>query len=102
MVDIVIVPSLTETGAIAVLEAMATGKCVIASNIYPINLYISHGINGFLFNNFHEATEILRGILEGSVNTELVSAKAQEYAKNHDYRVICKVLEQVYRQGLAR
>jgi glycosyltransferase involved in cell wall biosynthesis len=102
MVDIVIVPSLTETGAIAVLEAMAAGKCVIASNIYPINLYISHGINGFLFNNFHEATEILRGILEGSVNTGSVSAKAQEYAKNHDYRIICKVLERVYRRGLTR
>jgi glycosyltransferase involved in cell wall biosynthesis len=102
MVDIVIVPSLTETGAIAVLEAMAAGKCVIASNIYPINLYISHGINGFLFNNFHEATEILRGILEGSVKIGTVSAKAQEYAKNHDYRIICKVLEQVYRRGLTR
>jgi glycosyltransferase involved in cell wall biosynthesis len=102
MVDIVIVPSLTETGAIAVLEAMASGKCVIASNIYPINLYISHGINGFLFNNFHEATEILRGILEGSVDMGSVSAKAQEYAKKHDYRIICKVLEQVYRRGLTR
>jgi glycosyltransferase involved in cell wall biosynthesis len=100
MVDVVIIPSLTETGAIAVLEAMAAGKCVIASNIYPINLYISHGINGFLFNNFHEATEILRGILEGSVDMGSVSAKAQEYAKNHDYRIICKVLEQVYRRGL--
>jgi glycosyltransferase involved in cell wall biosynthesis len=102
MVDVVIVPSLIETGAIAVLEAMAAGKCVVASNIYPINLYISHGINGFLFNNFHEATEILRGILAGSINTGSISAKAQEYAKNHDYRVICKVLEQIYRQGLMR
>jgi glycosyltransferase involved in cell wall biosynthesis len=49
-VDVVIVPSLIETGAIVVLEAMTAGKCVVASDIYPINLYISHGLNGFLFN----------------------------------------------------
>jgi glycosyltransferase involved in cell wall biosynthesis len=102
MVDIVIVPSLIETGAITVLEAMAAGKCVVASNIYPINLFISHGINGFLFNTPSEATKIISSILAGFVNIELVSAKAQEYAKNHDYRVICKVLERVYRRGLMR
>ncbi|MCC6056340.1 MAG: glycosyltransferase family 4 protein [Desulfurococcaceae archaeon] len=99
MVDVVIVPSLHETGAIAVLEAMAAGKCVVASNIYPINVYISHGVNGFLFNTPSEAAKIVSNILTGSIDIERVSAKAQECAKNHDYRVVCKVLEQIYCQG---
>jgi len=48
---------------------------------YPINLYISHGINGFLFNMLSKATEIASSILAGSIDIELVSAKSQRYAK---------------------
>jgi len=99
IVDIVIVPSFTETGAIIVLEAMAARKCVVTSNIYLINLYVSHVINSFLFNTPSEAAEIISNILAESVNIEHILAKAQEYAKNHDYRVTCKVLEQIHRQS---
>jgi glycosyltransferase involved in cell wall biosynthesis len=99
IVDIVIVPSFTETGAIIVLEAMAAGKCVVTSNIYLINLYVSHVINSFLFNTPSEVAEIISNILAESVNIEHILAKAQEYTKNHDYRVTCKVLEQIHRQS---
>jgi glycosyltransferase involved in cell wall biosynthesis len=64
-----------------VLEAMAAGKCVVTSNIYPINLYVSHVINSFLFNTPSEAAEIISNILAESVNIEHILAKAQEYAK---------------------
>ena len=95
-VDIILVPSLIETGAITVLEAMAAGKCVIASNIYPINLYISHGLNGFLFNTSSEAARAILNVLEGCVNIKSISKEAQKYAKNHDYRIVCKSLEKIY------
>ena len=95
-VDVVIVPSFVETGAIVVLEAMAAGKCVIASNIYPINLYISHGLNGFLFNTPSEAAEAILNILEGCVDVKFISKEAQKYAEKHDYRVVCQALENVY------
>jgi glycosyltransferase involved in cell wall biosynthesis len=99
-VDVVIVPSLIETGAITVLEAMAAGKCVVASDIYPINLYISHGLNGFLFNTPREAAKILLDVLEGCVDLESISKEAQRCAEKHDYRVICQALENVYYRGL--
>jgi glycosyltransferase involved in cell wall biosynthesis len=98
-VDVVVVPSLTETGAIVVLEAMAAGKCVVASNIYPINLYITHKLNGFLFNTPSEAAKIILDILEGCVDIKSVSKEAQKYAKEHDYRIICRTLERVYYHG---
>ena len=44
-----IVPSLFETFGMSVLEALATGCCVIASNVGGIPEYIRHGFNGLLF-----------------------------------------------------
>jgi len=100
LVDIVIVPSLVETGAIVVLEAMASGKCVIASNIYPINQYIIHGINGFLFDTVSNAIQILLNIIEGAIDLNKISLKAQEEAQKYDYRFVCAKLEKLYRNAL--
>ena len=96
MVNVVIVPSIRETGAITVLEAMAAGKVVIASDIYPINLYIRHGSNGFLFRSCEEASEIIQYIAENELRVRSIMLKAQEYAKLHDFRSVCRKLELAY------
>lgn len=95
-VDVVVVPSLTETGAIVVLEAMAAGKVVLASNIYPINLYIDHGYNGFLFKNSQEAAKVLEAVVENYAEIKKISLNAQKVARQYDYRIVCRKLEQVY------
>ena len=97
LVDIVLVPSYVETGAITVLEAMATGKIVLGSNIYPINLYISHGKNGFLFNGPPDAAKIIIDILSGIINIKSITREAQNYAKRHDYKIVCRQLENIYK-----
>ena len=100
-VDVVLVPSLTETGAITTLEAMAAGRCVIASNIYPINLYISNGLNGFLFDTPFEAAKLILSILEGCIDVKPISKEAQRYAQRHDYKVVCEILEEIYSHNSA-
>ncbi|MGC9106681.1 MAG: glycosyltransferase family 4 protein [Infirmifilum sp.] len=95
-VDVTVVPSLTETGAIVVLEAMAAGKCVIASDIYPINLYITNGRNGFLFNDSGEAAKLIIDILEGSVDLKSISTEAKKYATKYDYKIVYRKLEEIY------
>ncbi|MEM3390430.1 MAG: glycosyltransferase family 4 protein [Thermoproteota archaeon] len=100
MVDVVIVPSLIETGAISVLEAMAARKVVIASNIYPINLYIDHAANGFLFTEISEAVDFIESILEGNVSTEEIGKKAQNSVRQYDYRLVCSRLEHIYKPEL--
>jgi glycosyltransferase involved in cell wall biosynthesis len=60
--DIVFVPSLSEGYPATPFEAMAAGKCVITSNIFPINKFIEHGESGFLIDNddqFYEYTKYL-------------------------------------------
>jgi len=96
-VDIILIPSLTETGAITCLEAMAARKVVIASNIYPINLYIINGKNGFLFNMVSKATEVLVEIINESIDMQRVLNNASRYAMKHDYRYVCQKLERVYK-----
>jgi len=98
LVDIVLVPSYVETGAITVLEAMAAGKIVLGSNIYPINLYISHGKNGFLFDRSLDAAKTILDILSGIVNIKSITKEAQNYAKRHDYKIVCRQLENIYKR----
>jgi glycosyltransferase involved in cell wall biosynthesis len=76
-----VLPSSAEAFPMVLLEAMVSGTPPIGSTAGGILDIIIDGINGLLSNNFHEATEILRDILEGSVNTGSVSAKVQEHAK---------------------
>ena len=76
-----VLPSSTEAFSIVLLEAMVSGTLTIGSTAEGIPDIIIDGINGLLSNNFHEATEILRDILKGFVNTGSVSAKVQEHVK---------------------
>ena len=46
-------PRLYEGIGMGFLEAMATGKCVIAANYPTANEYIEHGVNGLLFDERH-------------------------------------------------
>jgi glycosyltransferase involved in cell wall biosynthesis len=45
---IVVRPSLTEGRSLAILEAMASGACVVASDIVPNRELIEHGVTGIL------------------------------------------------------
>ncbi|MEM4847377.1 MAG: glycosyltransferase family 4 protein [Thermosphaera sp.] len=96
MIDVLVVPSLIETGAITVLEGMAAGKIVIASDIYPINLYIKHGYNGFLFKSSEDVVKILHQIISMGSEFKIIARRAQEYAREHDYKAVCQALERIY------
>lgn len=92
-VDAVVVPSRYETGAIAVLEAMAAGKLVIASDIHPINTYIVDGKNGYLFRNEDDLLTILERITKVGIERHLVDS-AVESARKHHY---ISILERYYK-----
>ena len=68
--DIVVRPSFTEGMALAVLEAMASGRCVVASDIPPNADLISDGSTGLLFRS-GDAVDLAR-VLAGALGAPAV------------------------------
>ena len=77
--SVFVLPSLFETFGIVLIEAMASGKPVIASNIPGPNEIIQNGYNGFLFEkeNHKELTDCLKLLL----NDNPLQKKIGENAK---------------------
>lgn len=95
-IDVFLFTSTIETGAIAVLEAMAAGKIVISRKIHPVDLYIEDMVTGALFETPIEGAEKLYSIINNTREIYRMQRNAIERALHHDYRVLCKKLEKVY------
>lgn len=61
--SIFVLPSSAEAFGVVIIEAMASGKPVIARNIIGPKDIINHGYNGFLFNDTKELAEYLKLLL---------------------------------------
>lgn len=97
MCNIILVPSLVETGAITVLEAMASGKVVIASNITPIKEYIEHEHTGFLFNDPKEVYLYIKKLIENPNLIKEIGRRARKEAAKYDWNLIIRRYEEMYR-----
>jgi glycosyltransferase involved in cell wall biosynthesis len=95
--DIILVPSISETGAITVLEAMAAGKVVIASDINPINEYIQHEHTGFLFRDQKEVYLYLKRLIGNPDLIEKIGKLARKEAEKYDWQLIIRRYEAMYR-----
>jgi len=94
--DIVFVPSLSESFSAVSLEAMAAGKCVIASNISPINKFIEHGKSGFLVDNDEQFYEYTKLLLNNPNLLKKIGRSARKKVACHAWvEVICK-FESIY------
>jgi len=102
MCDIVIVPSLLETGAKVVLEAMAAGKAVLASNINPIADYIKHGYSGFLFDSDNQIYAFCKNLIENPNLMKNIGDNARKEAAKYDWKTIINNLETMYESVMSR
>jgi glycosyltransferase involved in cell wall biosynthesis len=64
--DIIVRPSFTEGMPLSLIEAMASGVCVVASNIGGNSDLVRSGANGMLFSagDSVELAGVLRGLIE--------------------------------------
>lgn len=96
LIDIALVPSLSETGSVTTLEAMACGKTVIASDVSAMNEYIEDGISGFLAKDDEQFYQNCKQLIENPDLIEMLGKNAQEKARQYDQEEVFSRLEIIY------
>lgn len=94
--SVYVLPSLAESFGIVVLEAMASGKPVIASNIAGPRNVIRHGVDGLLFEpgNATELAECLRRLLaDVNLRSRMGAQGRQRVAEHYDIQPVCEAME---------
>jgi glycosyltransferase involved in cell wall biosynthesis len=103
--DVIIFPSIKKiSGIIAVdppltiLESMACGKIVIASNTLSIGEVIQNGENGFLVapGNFDEISITLEKVIKGNDDMRMLEASARRTIQSRFSREVSNQLIQTY------
>ena len=85
--DLLLIPSVYETGSFTCLEAYAYGIPVIARNNYGLQKLIKHNITGYLVNNDDEFINILQNIEYDTIfdNYYLI------LKESHKYNIVQKI-----------
>lgn len=97
-VDIVLIPSMWETGSIATLESMAAGKAVVASNINPHNEYIEHGVSGYLAGSDDEFYIYCKNLIMNEETRLEMGKRAIIKAEEYDWEKIFAKIDKIYAQ----
>jgi glycosyltransferase involved in cell wall biosynthesis len=96
--DVFVFPSLTETFGNVVLEAMASGLCVLAYQEAAAALCIQHGHNGLLAKPGDEAgfNANAFAVGRGSVNFRSLGGRARSTAEFRGWEAVVNEVESVY------
>ncbi|MDE3084581.1 MAG: glycosyltransferase family 4 protein, partial [Verrucomicrobiota bacterium] len=95
----VVLPSISETFGLVILEAWAAGTAVISSRTSGASALIEHGKNGWLFDpacpaTFHDAVDqVLR---RPDLRAGCVTAGRQQVAADYDTTVLAGRMKQLY------
>lgn len=96
--DIFVLPSLSEGFGIVLLEAMASGLPIIATNIAGISEMVTDGENGFLVEpkNPEEIADRIMKLLEDDALREIISHNNKEKSKQFSWSQVVDMIESVY------
>lgn len=97
---ITVVPSRWDCLPITLLEAMACGKCIIASNVGGIPDVIEDGVDGLLFEseNVEDLADKIVTLLKDENLREDMGRAAKEKAKQYDWSNIAERTIEVYKE----
>lgn len=100
--DIAVTPTIYEGLPTVILEAMAMGKPIIASNVTEIPQVVKHGKNGFLVPpaNSKAIADAVIKIYEGNMISKMGKASMQ-IVKDYDWKVIAKMAIKKYEELIA-
>ncbi|RLE64357.1 MAG: hypothetical protein DRJ47_07880 [Thermoprotei archaeon] len=103
LADISVTPTLYEGLPLVILEAMACGKPIVASNVSEVPQVVRHGENGFLVPP-RDPEAIVDAILE-IYNKNLfreMGNKSKEIVKDYDWNIIAKKAISKYEELIKR
>ncbi len=104
-IDVLAMPSLSEGMPMALLEAMAAGKAVVASRVGAIPKVIEHGVNGWLIDS-GDVKGLSTGIKEilgsGNFRARLGRAARQTIESRFSAEIMAKNYLEIYREAAAR
>lgn len=101
---LVLLPSISETFGLVILEAWAAGAAPVSSRTSGARSVIQHGENGFLFDlekpaSFHDAVNAL---LTKEPLARQFGARGKEYVKaEFDAQVLARRVKQLYQELIA-
>lgn len=96
--DIKVLPSLTEGFGLAIVEAMAMAKPIIATNVGGISEILENGKTGLLVppKDPKALAEKIIYLLKNKVEAKKLGIKAKEESKKYDVNIYVRKLEQLY------
>jgi glycosyltransferase involved in cell wall biosynthesis len=99
--DVFVMPSRTETLGLVVLEAMASGRPVVAARAGGIPELIEDGVSGCLFDDEGEAIAAIRSLLDSPQRRTAMEGAARAHAAEHSWKpATCRLIEH-YRAACA-
>jgi len=96
--DVFVLPSLSEGFPNVVLEAMASGLPIVATNVGGLSEIVKDGENGFLVDpkNPEQIAEKINLFLEDEKFRERISKNSKNKAKEYSWESIIERLEKIY------
>ena len=99
--DVFVMPSLTETLGLVVLEAMCSGLPVVAARAGGIPEMIEDGVSGFLVDDDGTAIDRIAQLLESAEKRTAMGAAARAHASQRSWRSATEQLVEHYQRALA-
>ncbi|MGA3032348.1 MAG: glycosyltransferase family 1 protein [Terracidiphilus sp.] len=99
--DVFVMPSLTETLGLVVLEAMSSGLPVVAARAGGIPDIVQDGCSGYLYDQEAQAVEILRRLLKSKETRCAVGRAARERSSHFSWRAATIQLVEQYQRACA-
>lgn len=97
--DLFMVPYLSCTSNLAILESMAVGLPIVTTDVGGIRDYVDEGFATLLKKGDHQAlADAVVGLLDDPATREEMSAKARAHAMKFSWQVISENVKNIYRK----